>query len=217
MYGIISHFTLTHFLFKRLLFFVLLFSLHYLKRGTEQKPCPLICVISFIQRNITELIRIPTRLFLYVCDMDMTCRSTYKDSSTYLCTRYQESQYHTVSVGTVEISFSGEQTDTGDPLFLIAFYTELFRVITGSSGHFGRNIDFGPKSVQKKISSLKLIFADRNPQIRDTDTMTKFRRSPPQHHFLVLLICISCSYWFVFSSSPNRLLVPVVWSFSMHF
>ena len=52
---------------------------------------------------------------------------------------------------------------------------------------------------------------------RDTDTMTKFRRSPPQHHFLVLLICISCSYWFVFSSSPNRLLVPVVWSFSMHF
>ena len=91
------------------------------------------------------------RLFLYVCDMDMTCRPTYKDSSTYLCTRYQESQYHTVSVVTAEISLSGEQTDTGDLLFRTAFYTGMFRVISGSFGRSGRNIDFGPKSFRRKL------------------------------------------------------------------
>ena len=83
--------------------------------------------------------------------MDMTCRPTYKDSSTYLCTWYQESQYHAVSVGTAKISLSGEQTDTGDLLFRTTFYTGMFRVISGSFGHFGRNIDFGPKSFKRKL------------------------------------------------------------------
>ena len=58
--------------------------------------------------------------------MDMTCRPTYKDSSTYLCTRYQGSKYRTVSVGTVEISLFGEQTGTGDPCFVPLFIPSCF-------------------------------------------------------------------------------------------
>ena len=69
--------------------------------------------------------------------------------------------YHTTAV--VEISLADEQTGKGDLLFRTIFYTGLFRVISGNSGHSGRNIDFGLKSVQKKITSLKLIFAVEVP------------------------------------------------------
>ena len=61
MYGIISHLTLTHFLFKRLLFFVLLFSLHYLKRGpSRNRVLWFVLLVSFkgISRNWSEYLRV---------------------------------------------------------------------------------------------------------------------------------------------------------------
>ena len=77
--------------------------------------------------------------------------------------------------------------------FRTGFYTGLFRVISAISRRFGHS---GRNHLRTGITSLKLIVACKNPQIHDTETTTKFRRSLPLHHGLVLLICISHSYLF---------------------
>ena len=65
----------------------------------------------------------------------------------------QGRRFRTIVAGTAEISRSSDQISTSDPPISYWFYVELFQVIsviTECFGHFGRNIDFRPKSFKNR-------------------------------------------------------------------